>query len=158
MTVMVIDETNSLIRKLLMLAGVIMLAACGGETLQGRVVGVLDGDTLRVSVGQHQYEVELVDSYSLPAGHAYAGLAKRGLASLALNKMVTIEVKGRPGTRQLRGRVYLAGSNLSGELIKRGYAWVSRDDAQDMDLYWMELDAKTRNVGLWSRLEQVPGR
>jgi endonuclease YncB( thermonuclease family) len=69
---------------------------------------------------------------------------------------VRIMVLDRPGKRQVVARVTLNGKNVSGLLVKEGYAWVSRKYARDNDLYWMELDARTRNVGLWSKMETVP--
>jgi micrococcal nuclease len=116
----------------------------------------LDGDTLRVLSDGAIAEVELADSYTVGMDQAYGAAARDALARLTANREVEVSVIDRRGTNRLVGRVRTDGRSVSAELVRSGYAWVSRKYASDEELYWLELDAKTQNRGLWGKMEEIP--
>jgi endonuclease YncB( thermonuclease family) len=132
------------------------LVGCADNQLQGTVVEVIDGDTLRVLGDGGIVEVELADSYTVGLDEAYGAAARDALARLAARRNVEVSVIDRHGTSRLVGRVRADGRDVSAELVRSGFAWVSRKYASDQELYWLELDAKTQNRGLWGKMEEIP--
>jgi micrococcal nuclease len=132
------------------------VVGCSDNHLRGTVVGVVDGDTLRVLGEGRVVEVELADSYTVGLDEAYGTAARDALARLVNNRGVDVKVIDRHGANRLVGRVSTDGRSVSAEMIHSGYAWVSRKYAADEELYWLELDAKTQRRGLWARMEEIP--
>ena len=139
-----------------LLAALLLFAACSHPTYEGEVVAVLDGDRFLFNYVGGQLEVALADSYTVGLDQSYGDAARAALARLIGNHKVRITVLDQPSSRRVVARVMMNGKNVSAALVRQGYAWVSRKYADDNDLYWMELDARTRNVGLWARMEKVP--
>lgn len=138
------------------LAAALLAAACGHQTYQGTVASVVDGDRFLFDYSGGQLEVALADSYTVGLDQPYGDAARAALANIIANRKVKIVVLSRSSSRQVVARVWLNGTNVSAPLVKEGYAWVSRKYADDKNLYWMELDARTHNRGLWAKMEKIP--
>ena len=74
----------------------VLLAAAGpaafAATLEGRVVGVRDGDTLDLLTTTNvQVRVRLAGIDAPERGQAYGNVAKRALSALAYNRMARVE-------------------------------------------------------------------
>ena len=48
------------------------------------------------------------------------------------------------------GRIYVGGTNVNAEMVKRGAAWAYRQYLKDQSLLALEQQAKTAKRGLWA--------
>jgi endonuclease YncB( thermonuclease family) len=72
------------------------LSAPAGEILEGRVVGVTDGDTLTLlSADRHPVRVRLAGIDAPERGQPFGARAKRSLAELTFGREVRVEVQDR---------------------------------------------------------------
>jgi endonuclease YncB( thermonuclease family) len=142
------------------------LAGCGGEraSFSGRVVRILDGDTIEVlrvgrvlSAGRSQ-RVRLHGIDCPERRQDFGAAARRLTGSLAANRTVTVRVKDVDSYGRTVGEVILPdGRNLNHELVRAGLAWWYRAYAPaDVHLAAAENQARAAGRGLWSRPDAVP--
>ena len=133
------------------------IPANAAETFAGRVVGVIDGDTIRITRNLKSVKVRLY-GVDCPEINQDGGKEARSLVRrLAFGRVVHIESKGKDRYKRIIGRVYLlSGNTLSRELVKAGRCWWYRKYAPD-DQYLKELEAEARaeKRGLWADLSSV---
>jgi endonuclease YncB( thermonuclease family) len=121
------------------------------EEFTGRVVGVTDGDTLRVLHARHPETVRLVGVDAPEKRQAYGERAKRFAADLAFDRTVTVRASGRDRNGRLLGEVVLPdGRSLNQELVRAGYAWWFRKYSRDARLARLEEEARASRRGLWA--------
>jgi micrococcal nuclease len=140
------------------LFSLLSIPANAAETFTGRVVGVIDGDTIRVSHALKSVKVRLygVDCPEIkqPGGKEARALVRR----LAFGRMLHIESKGKDRYKRVIGRVYLlSGNTLSRKLVKAGKCWWYQKYApDDQYLRKLEKEAKAKKKGLWSKPNPIP--
>jgi endonuclease YncB( thermonuclease family) len=124
----------------------------------GRVVGVIDGDTIDVLHIQHPERIRLSGIDCPEKGQAYGKHAKHAASALAFGKDVTIETHGHDKYRRTIGDVILPdGMNLNQELVKQGWCWWYRKYAPgDTMLEGLENKARAAKQGLWADRQPVP--
>jgi endonuclease YncB( thermonuclease family) len=147
-------------RFLVVLLVVLLLPALTlAAELQGRVVGVHDGDTFTLlQDGNQQTRVRLAEIDAPESKQPYGNKAKQELSSLIFGKMVTVTIQDTDRYGRTVGRVYANTLDVNAEMIRRGAAWVYRKYAKDQTLYPLEAQAKQEKRGLWKLpdSERVP--
>jgi endonuclease YncB( thermonuclease family) len=89
---------------------IVAAAAVSAETISGRVVGITDGDTLRVlAQGNLQYVIRLAGIDAPEHNQAFGTRSKQNLSRLAYGKEATLECGkkesyGRLVCKSARGR------------------------------------------------------
>lgn len=141
-----------------------LLAApwAGAWTLQGQVVAVLSGDTIRVRDDRKvQHTVRLA---GLDAPEKYQTYGQRSLDSLrelVFQRYVIVEVPRKAGSPHV-GRVRIDGRDINLEQLQAGAAWFDRSRAQDLPaatreaFMAAEADARVRRTGLWRESKPIP--
>ena len=87
----------------------------------GKVVGVIDGDTIEVLHNQHPERIRLSGIDCPEKGQAYGKRARQATSELVFGKDVTLETHGHDKYRRTIGDVILPdGMNLNQELVKQG--------------------------------------
>jgi endonuclease YncB( thermonuclease family) len=133
-----------------------VLTACAAEPPQaqptvvdGRVVGVADGDTIRVLDAQkHEFRIRLEGIDSPEKGQPFGDAARDATSRLAFGKQVRVHVSGLDDYGRSLGRVEIDGLELNRTLVTEGMAWrykYSRDAA----LGAAETKARAERRGLW---------
>ena len=120
----------------------------------GKVVGVSDGDTIKVLHNGKQIKIRLYGVDTPEKAQAYGQKAKHFTSSLVAGRIVNIE----PVTIDRYGRtvalVSVNGKLLEAELTKSGMAWVYRKYCKKeplcSDLIRLEAKARENHIGLWS--------
>jgi|TARA_B100001971_G_C18138188_1_gene508856 endonuclease YncB( thermonuclease family) len=134
------------------------ISASAAETFYGRVVGVIDGDTIRITRNLKSVKVRLY-GVDCPEIKQAGGKEARALVRrLAFGRVLLIESKGKDRYKRIIGRVYLlSGNTLSRELVKAGKCWWYRKYAPD-DQYLKELEkeAKADKRGIWADPNPIP--
>ncbi len=130
-----------------------------GEVLSGRVVGISDGDTIRVLLGSNQQMRVRAADIDAPERRApWGAKAKQAMAELVFRRVVDIEVVDTDRYGRKVGTIFVDGLNVNEELVESGNAWVYTKYLRNRNLISVEQDARRNKRGLWSlpEREQVP--
>ena len=142
------------------LAGCLALPAVQAcaEDLYGRVVAVLDGDTIKIlDATNRQFTIRLSEIDAPEKGQAFGQASRRALSDLVARKRV---VASCPSTDRY-GRhvcsVTADGLNVNSRQVQTGMAWVYRRYAKpDSPLLRIEKEARAGGYGLWRDPEPIP--
>ena len=138
-------------------------SAICAATLQGKVVGVADGDTITVldaTNTKHKIRLQGIDAPE--KAQAFGQKSKQSLHELVHSKQVTIEFQKKDQYGRTLGKVLLNGNDICLEQIKLGMAWhykqyESTQPKEDRAQYRQtEQDAKASKVGLWNDKNPIP--
>ena len=115
----------------------------------GRVVGVSDGDTIKVL---HDGKAEKIRLYGVDCpekGQAFGAKAKQFTSEMVFGKTVTLHVTDTDRYGRTVADVILPGGRvLNRELVAAGLAWWYRKYSTDESLKQLEADARTARRGL----------
>jgi len=130
-----------------------------GEDISGRVVGVTDGDTIKVlTADKTQIKVRLTEIDTPESGQPYGAKSKKALSDFVFGKTVVVRSEGTDRYGRTLGRVSVAGLDVNAEMVRIGAAWVYRQYNKDKSLLELEAEAKASKRGLWGlpEAERVP--
>jgi endonuclease YncB( thermonuclease family) len=134
---------------------VVAAGVAGAEEFAGRVVGITDGDTIKVLRADRAETVRLQGVDAPEKRQAYGERARRFAADLAFDRTVVVRATGRDRNGRLLGEVVLPdGRSLNQELVRNGYAWWFRKYSGDVRLASLEAEARQGRRGLWA--DQAP--
>jgi endonuclease YncB( thermonuclease family) len=132
-------------------------------TLTGRVVGVHDGDTIKVlDANRQQHKIRLAGIDAPESRQAFGTRSRQNLSSLVFGKNVAVEWKKRERYKRIVGKVLVDGHDMNLEQVRAGMAWWYRQYAKeqtlaDRQLYELaENDARAARRGLWADPQPVP--
>lgn len=122
------------------------------------VVGVIDGDTINVSLNGKAERIRLNGIDCPEKGQAYGKKAKHAASDLAFGRDVTLHTFGKDKYGRTIGEVFLSdGTNVNHELVKEGWCWWYRKYAPgNTVLEGLEKDARETKKGLWIDPAPVP--
>ena len=131
-------------------------------TLQGQVVAIVNGDTIKVRDERHvQHTVRLAGVDAPEKFQKFAQRCEDALRELVFQRYVTVEVP-RKGDSPRVGKVLLQGRDISLEQLAGGFAWYDKSHAQDLSAADRKVyaetaaDARTRRAGLWRDAKPIP--
>jgi endonuclease YncB( thermonuclease family) len=143
-------------------AAVLLLLACpagsepatasGAETriLDGRVVGITDGDTLTLLVDRQQVRVRLAQIDAPESSQPYGKKAKAALSALAFGKQARIEVVDIDRYGRTIGEVFVEGIDVNREMVRAGHAWAYTKYSHTTEIIELENSARAAKQGLWA--------
>lgn len=121
------------------------------EILEGRVVGVHDGDTITLLMaGNRQIKVRLAQIDAPEATQAFGQRSQQSLSEVVFNKTITVEKETTDKYGRTVGTLFIEGVDANKEQLKRGMAWVYRHYLHDQSLLPLEETARQSKVGLWA--------
>jgi endonuclease YncB( thermonuclease family) len=127
-----------------------------GTTLTGRVVGIMDGDTLTLLVDRTQHKIRLAQIDTPERAQPWGTRARQALSDKVFQKDVRVLVSERDRYGRLIGEIWLGDRDVIRELVREGYAWAYRDYLNDQTLLADEAHAKKEGLGLWSDPNPIP--
>lgn len=124
----------------------------------GKVVRVLDGDTIEVLHNMRAVRVRLSGIDCPEKRQAFGQKAKQATAVLVFGKDVTVQTFGHDKYGRTIGDVILPdGKNVNQELVRAGMCWWYRKYAPgNTELAHLEADARGSKIGLWSDPNPTP--
>ena len=149
-----------------------LCSAAMAETIEGRVVGVSDGDTITVLDQDHrQIKVRLGGIDAPEKKQAFGDRSKQNLSRMVFNKEVRIEWHKRDKYGRTIGKVWVApvsctncaktvDANLA--QLNAGMVWWYRQYAKEQSVEDQrqyskaETDAQNRRIGLWADPSPIP--
>lgn len=147
----------------LILAVALIAGDASADTLSGRVVRVVDGDTLVLLLASQQQERVRLAGIDCPErGQPFGRQAKARLTDLAAGRSVTVDWHKRDRYGRIVGKVLDGGQDLNLALVRDGMCWWYRKYAdeqapRDQRLYReAEETARAARRGLWRDKNPVP--
>lgn len=139
-------------------------ASTAGETLHGRIVAVLDGDTVTMldeSRSQHQIRLAQIDAPEIghgmnKPGQPFGQKSKQSLSDLAYGRDVRADCESRDQYGRAVCTILVGNLDVNLEQVRRGMAWVYRKYAHDPAYYRAEDEARNAKRGLWADPDQIP--
>jgi endonuclease YncB( thermonuclease family) len=130
--------------------------------IEGRVVAVTDGDTVRLlSVSNVEYKVRLTGIDAPEKAQAFGLASKGNLSRLVFNKVVIAECPKTDRYRRQLCKLLLDGQDINLEQVVDGFAWhytfYQKDQEVDDRAKYSEAEAEARslNKGLWHETQPV---
>lgn len=130
--------------------------------LEGRVVGVADGDTITILDNTNtQYKIRLAGIDAPEKKQPFGNVSKKSLSDLVYGKQVTIDWNKQDRYGRTVGKVLIDGVDANLEQVKRGFAWFykkyqNEQPLQDrLDYLHAQEAAETSKVGLWVDKEPI---
>jgi endonuclease YncB( thermonuclease family) len=132
------------------------------DTLEGKVVGVTDGDTITVLDSDNtQHKIRLAGIDAPEKKQAFGNVSKQQLADRVFQKTVTIDYSKTDRYGRLVGIVLVDGEDINIQQIEAGLAWhykkYEREQTpEDRERYAAaEGEAREARRGLWREPEPV---
>jgi endonuclease YncB( thermonuclease family) len=128
------------------------------ETIAGKVVGVMDGDTIKVLQNNEEFKIRLYGIDCPEKKLAFGQKAKAFTSSLDFGKNVSVEVRAHDRYGRYVGWITLPDSKiLNEEILKAGFAWWYQQYAKkEIYLGDLEKGAREKKLGLWSEKNPTP--
>lgn len=144
--------TTKIIQKLLFGLALTFSVLAHGETINGRVVGISDGDTLTIlDASNTQFKIRLAAIDAPEKSQPFGQRGKQKLSEICYGKSASVRVVSRDRYGRSVGDVDCAGINANESMVQSGLAWVYRKyDKGHEYLYAFEEDARNSRRGLWS--------
>jgi micrococcal nuclease len=126
------------------------------EVISGKVITVIDGNTLEISTNDNEtYKVLLFGIDSPELGQEYGEKAKRFLEKLILEKNISVEIQGKDRLGNRLGTILIDNKDLRLELLEEGLAWTAERQPLE-DLEAIKEKARLKRKGLWKEAEPTP--
>jgi micrococcal nuclease len=125
---------------------------------QGKVIRVMDGDTIEVLHNTRPERIRLRGIDCPEKGQAYGTRAKQAASALVFGKEVMLQTHGldRYG-RTIADVLLTAGTNVNHTMVKDGWCWWYRKYAPGhTELERFEKEAREAKKGLWAERAPIP--
>jgi endonuclease YncB( thermonuclease family) len=119
-------------------------------------VRVIDGDSLVLLLDNGEVEARLRGIDAPERGQPFADRARRALVELVAGQIVEHEVRGSDRYGRVLVRLWVSGTEVNTELVRRGLAWYFMRYSDDPALAAAEREARVGRAGLWSEPDPVP--
>lgn len=118
------------------------------QTIVGKVVKVIDGDTIDILDKQNnKYRIRLYGIDAPESKQAYGQASKKFLSSLIAGLNVEVIIKDRDKYQRNIAKVLLNGKDINKEMVRNGYAHAYAEYSNEYVID--EIEAKKLKLGLW---------
>lgn len=138
-------------------------APAAAEILNGRVVGVADGDTITVlDAGKEQHKIRLAGIDAPEKGQAFGKASRKHLAELAFGKQAEADCYKIDRYKRLICTVHVDRKDVGLAQLDAGLAWWYRKYANEqppqerLEYEMAETKAAVDRIGLWSDPNPIP--
>lgn len=146
-----------------LLSIILFTTAAHADELTGRVVGVLDGDTINViDKNNHQYRIRFAGIDAPEKSQAFGQVSKKSLSDLVYDKFVTVQYNESDRYGRIIGKVIYDEQDINLEQVRRGLAWhykqyQAKQSSSDREQYAnAEMSARKNQKGLWQDANPTP--
>lgn len=126
-------------------------------SIEGRVVGIHDGDSLTILTRQKiQVKVRLEGIDAPELTQPFGQRSKAELSEIVFGKDVSVRDHGTDRYNRTIGRIICGAIDVSLEMVKRGMAWRYDKYSKEPALIEAQARARAAGLGVWSEKVQVP--
>ena len=128
------------------------------EEFQARVIGITDGDTIKVLRDRQEVRVRLHGIDAPEKAQDFGSRSRSALGDLVAGETVTIQAHEKDKYGRTIATVILKdGSNVNHRMVRDGWAWWFRRYApKDHELEDLEAEARSAGRGLWAMKDPTP--
>ena len=139
-------------------AVVLLSSLALGDDFQGKVIGVIDGDTVDVLVQRVPKRIRLYGIDAPEKGQAFGSRAREATGRrLAFGLMVKVVSHGTDRYGRILGDIFLPdGSMVNERLVEEGWAWHYTRYSNNPRLTDLEGAARRARRGLWVDRQPIP--
>jgi endonuclease YncB( thermonuclease family) len=120
------------------------------DTLTGRVIGVPDGDSIKILVKMKQVTVRLEGIDAPEAKQSFGNRSKQALSDLVFGKEFLVTKTGQDRYGRSLGFVSTGGIDINAKMIQDGWAWHYKKYNRDSKFADLERQARAAKRGLWA--------
>jgi len=120
------------------------------RALDGRVVGVTDGDTLTLLVDREQIRIRLAQIDAPELKQPYGRRAKTALSALAFGKQARVEVVDIDRYGRTVGEIFVDRIDVNHAMVREGHAWAYTRYSHSTEIIELEDSARAAKKGLWA--------
>lgn len=138
-------------------------SVCFALEYRGRIVGIVDGDTVDLLVGNDKLlRVRLTGIDAPERRQAFGEAAKKALSDLVFSRQVVVVGDKHDRNKRFLGKILVSGADANLQMVHSGFAWHFKryelqQSAKDRGAYAAaEAAARRRRVGLWRDTEPIP--
>ncbi|MDL1703512.1 thermonuclease family protein [Yersinia pestis] len=129
---------------------------CAAE-IQGKVIRVLDGDTIEVLQSKKPVRIRLANIDAPEKKQAFGRWSMNQLKGLVAAQSVTVTYTQTDRYGRIIGRVFtMNGTEASRFMVQSGAAWMYERYNADKALLALQREAQTQKRGLWIDSQPVP--
>lgn len=139
-----------------MLGLVLSFGLGASEIIAGKVVTVIDGNTLEIFTSENEtYKILLYGIDSPELDQEYGEKAKRFLEKLTLNKSINVEIQGKDRLGNRLGIVMIDGEDPREKLLEEGLAWTAERNPI-VEFETIKEKSREKGKGLWKEKDPTP--
>ncbi|EIN4845167.1 thermonuclease family protein [Salmonella enterica] len=143
--------------KYVTLVAVIFSGSLCAAEIQGKVIRVLDGDTIEVLQDKNPVRIRLANIDAPEKKQAFGRWSTNQLKGLVAAQPVTVTYTQTDRYGRIIGRVFtMNGTEASRFMVQSGAAWVYERYNADKALPALQREAQTQKRGLWADSQPVP--
>ena len=136
---------------------VLLFTGVKAETLTAKVIGVTDGDTVKVLTTANQKMIIHLASVDAPEkGQPYGNASSRFLNDLIDGEIVRMKIATLDGYKDPVAWLYLQELCINEKMVAAGYAWQYKEHFDDATLARLERGARDAHRGLWQGRNPMP--
>ena len=126
------------------------------EIISGKVINVVDGNTLELLANDNEiYKILLYGIDCPEIEQEFGEKSKRFLEKLILNKNIDVEIQGKDRMGNRLGIILINGEDSRKILLQEGLAWTSeRQPIQELEI--IKEKAREKGRGLWKEQDPIP--
>ena len=126
------------------------------DDLAGKVITVIDGNTVQILCNNETHTVQLIGIDSPELSQEYGEASKKFLEKMVLGKKVTMSIKGKDWRGNPLAVVLVNGKkDPRVELLEEGLAWTAEKNPAP-DLEACRTRAQQKGIGLWKQSNPTP--
>lgn len=133
-------------------------ALASGEEYSGRVINVLDGDTVLVSSDDHPQapiKIRLVNIDAPEKDQEYGMASRQSLLDMVLNKPVQVVTQAVDDYGRVIATLRVRDLNVNHAQVQRGWAWENSRFHSNKVLVAMQQEAQQNRRGLWAGVNPI---
>lgn len=123
----------------------------------GKVVAILDGDTLIVLLSNFdQVKIRLAEIDAPEKAQPFGQVSKQSLSDICYKKDAVFEIVNTDRYGRSVAKIKCGGINANQEQVKKGLAWAYVQYVHDKTIFTLEHIARNMKIGLWSESDPIP--
>jgi len=138
-----------------------MLLAADPATITGKVVSVVDGDTIHLLTTDQtgkkkERRIRLVEIDAPEQKQPFGQKSKQALSGKIFGKVVEVNITGQDRYARDLGTIFLDDLNINRWMVEDGWAWQYTQYSKSKPLKAAQDQAKQERRGLWADPNPVP--
>ncbi|HEU0189335.1 MAG TPA: thermonuclease family protein [Gallionella sp.] len=143
------------IRFLIFVALIALCPLASAAEFTGKVIAVLDGDTLLVIRDGHPVKVRFAEIDAPEKAQPFGMASKKSLSEMVMGKQIKVVSRAVDDYGRLVAMVYIGKLNVNHEQVRRGMAWEYSRFHSNRELMALQHEAQQARRGLWAGADPV---